>query len=563
MFARKLFVGCLALVILARAVHCLYVDAGLCALAADTQGESRPLSDPTATDPNESGCLCKGALIIAPCLPADLLSESHWASLAAIDLTPAYATVARLEQTAHPRVCPPPLSAREVRADRLLADLNCSLTLWRWWLLFAETCAHGARLVGSFLTPWRATVMVPFAAKRLRDGLVVVGVAAVLVALLALMVMRSHPTTDEQAETPDKSAADTNAEPAEVRLSRPELPAAAGIEIEPVQSRSLENAITCNGSVGFNLNKYVKVPPKAEGVLAKINVDVGATIRAGDVLAVVNSQVVGDLKASYLKAIVHEEHLRWQIEKFKSVADGIAAKNLFEVQHLLEEELTDTARIRDRLGVYGFSATQIKQFSEDKNMSVELPVVAPRDGVVVLRQAVEGEPASTQSPLFAIADLDTMWVHLHVYESHLPHIRLGQVVTFFPDGLPGQGFDGTLTWVSPEVDARTRTIQLRAEVVNRDRALRANMFGKGKLPLEQPLVRLVVPPTAVQSHHGNHIVFVQKPDNLFEVRQIEVGLKGEEFWEVTSGLKSGERVATVGSFLLKSNLENPEFGKVE
>lgn len=89
------------------------------------------------------------------------------------------------------------------------------------------------------------------------------------------------------------------------------------------------------------------------------------------------------------------------------------------------------------------------------------------------------------------------------------------------------------------------------------------MFGKGKLPLEQPLVRLVVPPTAVQSHHGNHIVFVQKPDNLFEVRQIEVGLKGEEFWEVTSGLKSGERVATVGSFLLKSNLENPEFGKVE
>jgi hypothetical protein len=117
MFARKLFVGCLSLVILARAVHCLYVDAGLCALAADTQTDTRPMTDPTSTDPNESGCLCKGALIVAPCLPADMRTEGQLASLAAIDLAPsAFATVAQLEPTVQSRVYPPPLSARAMRA---------------------------------------------------------------------------------------------------------------------------------------------------------------------------------------------------------------------------------------------------------------------------------------------------------------------------------------------------------------------------------------------------------------------------------------------------------------
>ena len=120
-----------------------------------------------------------------------------------------------------------------------------------------------------------------------------------------------------------------------------------------------------------------------------------------------------------------------------------------------------------------------------------------------------------------------------------------------------------MTWISPEVDPQTRTIQLRAEVANNAGALRANMFGKGELSLEGAHDGLVVPSAAVQSHDGKQVVFVQKPDNLFEVRRINVGLKDEKFWEITSGLAPGENVATTGSFLLKSSLENPEFGKVE
>lgn len=405
----------------------------------------------------------------------------------------------------------------------------------------------------------RAMAMVHFSGKRIRDSLIMLGVATA--ALAAALVVRTAVHRHRPPEKQDQQPAMT-ADPGELSLS-PELAEAAGIEVEPVQSRAIENTISCNGSASFNQNKYVKVAPKTDGILVAIKVDVGARARMGDVLAVVNSQPLGDLKASYIKALIHQEHLRWQLERFKAAREGIAFKELHEAEHSLEEELADTARIESRLENFGLSRKQIDVIDKNKDLGIELSVVAPRDGTIVERHAVEGQVVETTRPLFAIADLGTMWVNLFVYENHLRYVHPGQSVTFYPDGLPGRAFTGTVTWISPEIDSQTRTIQLRAEVANPDEALRANMFGQGKLLIEKPHEQVVVPQTAVQLHNGNHVVFVQKPNYMFEVRRITLGLKDDKFWEVTAGLNPGEGVATTGSFLLKSNLENPDFGKVK
>jgi cobalt-zinc-cadmium efflux system membrane fusion protein len=406
--------------------------------------------------------------------------------------------------------------------------------------------------------------MAYLAARRLRDAWTIVGfaAAAIGVVLLAWIVVQANRPSNirDQKSTVDVRVPSTDGYAA-VGVERTDLGAAAGIQVEGARLLPMEESISCYGSASFNLNKYVMVPPRADGILRKIAVDVGSKVRSGDELAIVDSQTMGDLKASYIKSLVHEEHLRWQLESFKAAGQGIATKNVLEAQHLLEEQLTDTARLKDRLDNFGLSPAQIETIVKTKDVSVRLSVLAPRDGVVVDRKAVEGQAVQTTSMLFAIADLDTMWVQLNVYERHLNQIRLGQRVEFFPDGLPGQAFHGQVTWVSPEVNHETRTIQLRTEVANRDGVLRANMFGRGELPAAEPRQRLVVPRSAVQSHQGGHIVFVQKPDGLFEARKIEIGLKNEQFWEIAAGLERGEMVATSGSFLLKSNLENPEFGR--
>jgi hypothetical protein len=109
--------------------------------------------------------------------------------------------------------------------------------------------------------------MVDFSAKRTKERKLLTGVVALSLAVVMLVwiaARANRPATEE-----DKPAGTAAGEPTAVRLDRPELAQAAGIEVEPVQSRAVESTITCNGSAGFNQNKYVQVPPKADGTLAK------------------------------------------------------------------------------------------------------------------------------------------------------------------------------------------------------------------------------------------------------------------------------------------------------
>ena len=119
MLARRLFVGCLALVLIARAVHCLYVDVSFCAQATASDRGTRPLSDPNEADPNESGCLCKGALVGGPCLLADLEQQTKLLSTAHLVLAPAISVLdlqSTPEPTARDLLWRPPRSGRMVRA---------------------------------------------------------------------------------------------------------------------------------------------------------------------------------------------------------------------------------------------------------------------------------------------------------------------------------------------------------------------------------------------------------------------------------------------------------------
>jgi cobalt-zinc-cadmium efflux system membrane fusion protein len=364
----------------------------------------------------------------------------------------------------------------------------------------------------------------------------------------------------ENAAAPDENASQVDPPaPATVHVDSRSV-RAAGIEIEPVRALPMENTISCPGGAAFNANRYVEIPPKADGSVRRVLVDVGDHVSKGDVLAVVSSDPVGEVKGAYLKALVHEEHLQWQVESLKAAGQGIPAKALFETEHLLKEQRTDTKRILHRLHYFGLSDADIQQIADSQDPSADLNVLSPIDGTVVNRHAVEGEPVQATSSLFSVAQLTKLWVNLKCYENQLSAIRLGQPVTFFPDGLPGHGFSGTVTWISAELDRQTRTVQLRAEVDNPSGLLKANMFGRAQITLDQPQERLVVPQNAVQMHGGGHYVFVQEGHDTFRARPIQLGQRNAEVWEVTSGLTAGEKVATVGSFLLKSNLENPEFG---
>ena len=236
-------------------------------------------------------------------------------------------------------------------------------------------------------------------------------------------------------------------------------------------------------------------------------------------------------------------------------------KAVHEANILYRSQQTTSANAKQQLVNLGYTAEQIKQLAETKDTSTELVVAAPWEGEVVARHAVEGELVERNAWLFAVADLRTMWVYLNLYENDLNQVRLGQEVSFEADGLPDRRFVGRITWISPEVDPQTRITQVLTEVTNSDGALRANMYGRGRIVVESSHDCLVVPELAVQTYRERPVVFVRQTDDLFAVRPVKIGIKGERVWELLSGAERGEEVATTGSFLLKSELEKDKLGE--
>ncbi len=209
----------------------------------------------------------------------------------------------------------------------------------------------------------------------------------------------------------------------------------------------------------------------------------------------------------------------------------------------------------------GFTADQIEALAADKDTTTELPVETPWAGTIVAREAVEGAFVDRNARLFAVADLSTMWVYLNLYEADLGRVKIGQSITFAPDGLGGQTFTGQIDWINPEVDERTRITQARAPVANTDSLLRANMFGRGQIAIEPQHPALVVPASAVQDYRGQPVVFVRTSPQTFDVRPVTIGIKLSDVWEVLSGVNADEMVVTTGSFLLRSELEKDKLGE--
>ena len=347
-----------------------------------------------------------------------------------------------------------------------------------------------------------------------------------------------------------------------IRLAGPEIAVRAGIEVASVRSFEHVDTITCNAEADYNQNRFAQVLPRVEGVVREVRVDLGDDVRRGDVLAVVDSARLGDAKADYLAALELIALAEKSLGRIRELAARqiVPEKSRLEAETRFQEAEIRTARARQTLVNLGLADDELEQLVRDRDTGSLLAVVAPLDGTIVRRHAVEGEAVQGTTELFAVSDLRALWVYLDLYEKDLARVRVGQPVSFVVEAFSAGGFPGTVTWVSPEVDPRTRTIRARAEVKNEGGLLRAHMFGRWLIEVSDAHQSLVVPKEAVQTHEGAHVVFVRKSDSLFEPRRVEIGHQTDTLWEIARGLNGDEQVVTKGSFLFKTELMKGAIG---
>src|SRR5262249_39119225 len=146
-------------------------------------------------------------------------------------------------------------------------------------------------------------------------------------------------------------------------------------------------------------------------------------------------------------------------------------------------------------------------------------------------------------------------------------LAVGQPVRFH-DNAGGDAVTAAVSWISPAVDEKTRTVKVRADVANAGGRLRANTFGQGQIILREEKDAIVVPGEAVHWDGDCHIVFVRDRNFLaedgfkvFHTRSVRVGVKDEKHTEIIAGILPGEVVATRGSGILRAELLKGNLGE--
>jgi Cu(I)/Ag(I) efflux system membrane fusion protein len=217
----------------------------------------------------------------------------------------------------------------------------------------------------------------------------------------------------------------------------------------------------------------------------------------------------------------------------------------------------DLKGARRRLENLATPESAIKELERTRDISLSIPWVAPQDGEILQRNAVNGMRAAPGDVLFKIADHRLVWVLIDVAERDLAQVAIGAKVTIRSRALAGQTFSGTVALIYPHLNAATRTARIRVEVPNPDELLRPEMYVDAEIETGTLRPVLAVPESAVLDSGNHQVVLIDKGEGRFEPREVKLGRHGGGLVEVTHGVSEGEAVVTSATFLIdaESNLK--------
>ena len=366
------------------------------------------------------------------------------------------------------------------------------------------------------------------------------------------------------------------------------------IQTTPVERKFVEARIRMAGKVDYDESRLKHITAWVGGRIDRLYVDfTGTQVIKGDHMVYLYSPDLISAQAEFLQS-------------------AKSAKNINpDSSELIKRSIRATLEAAsEKLKLLGLTEEQIGQIEKTGQPTDHITINAPIGGIVINKHITEGTYVQTGTKIYTIADLSQLWVQLDAYESDMMWIRYGQEVEFETEAYPGEVFKGRISFISPTVEPKTRTIKVRLNVSNLEGKLKPEMFvravvrskiamggkvmasdmaGKWICPMHPSVVKemadkcdicqmdlvtteslgflktelsdrapLVIPATAALITGKRAVVYVQKPDAekpTFEGREVVLGPRAGDYYLVKEGLTEGEVVVSKGNFKIDSALQ--------
>lgn len=330
-----------------------------------------------------------------------------------------------------------------------------------------------------------------------------------------------------------------------------------GLRVATIQPGDLAETLTVTATVRPNQDRIARIAPRVEGRLVSVAASLGQHVRAGQVLATLDSIALGEAQTAWMQA---QSTYRMAQADFKrsealSADEIISQKDFLRAQADFEKASADLRAAEGKLRLLGTAPKH-----SDKDTASVLPIVAPFSGTIIEKQATQGALAMPGDTLFTVADLSKLWVEANLTEAMLAKVRTGNKASVSVAAYPGEKFQGQVTYIASVLDKETRTVQARIEILNKDGRLKPEMFATAMIETDSiSRHALVVPDDAIVLLQGQPTVFVSGHGG-FEPRTVEPGQKLGGQTVIKSGLVAGDSVVVAGSYELKARMLKSQIG---
>ena len=303
-----------------------------------------------------------------------------------------------------------------------------------------------------------------------------------------------------------------------------------GVKSEAAALRVIRTAIRAPGTIQLDERRISVISMRSESWVQKVaNVTTGVRVVKGQPLMEIYSPSISSTAAEYIATIN---------SKTTGVTAGYGRGSR---QRLMNLDVPDEV---------------IVAMEKSGSVPIAIEWSAPRDGVVLERNAVEGMRAQPGDVLFRVADTSVVWAMIDVAERDLGALNVGLPVIVRARSHPGREFAGKIGVIYPQVNRETRTARVRVELANPDAALLPDMYVDAEIETGSQQPVLSVPDSAILDSGSRQAVFVEKGQGRFEPRDVKLGHRGGGYVEVRDGLSEGEPVVVSANFLIdaESNL---------
>jgi cobalt-zinc-cadmium efflux system membrane fusion protein len=369
--------------------------------------------------------------------------------------------------------------------------------------------------------------------------------AAVLILIIAAVWLGGRLLAPREAPAPAPSP------PGTFRATAQQL---KSLTVETVQMHGFVSEELTDGKIAVNGDRATPVFSPYSGRVTRVIAGLGDTVKAGAALATLEAsefvQAQNDLRlaASQIKLARINESRKHALYDAK----GGSLQDWQSAQADLTSAETALTSVRNRLRILGKSDTQIDELERATTINPVVTLTAPIAGVVVDRQVGPGQilQAGGGTPVYTIADPTSVWLLANVRETDAGLVKLGQSVEVRVLAYPNRTFKARVTYIAALVDAATHRLPVRAEIENRDGALKPEMFANFRILTSDAADSPAVPEAAVIYEGSAAHVWLLRDDGLLGLRAIRTGRSSGGLIEVLDGLKAGERVVTKGGLFI-------------